>query len=1163
MKKSATGYSLSPTDLAGHLTCKHLSASSRAVADGLSTRPVRFGPVIDKLRESGTDHEKAYLEHLRSSDHSITDLTDGSAHALAAAMKSGADVIYQPALSDTRWSGRADFLVKVPGASLFGPWQYEPVDTKLAREARAGAVLQLCVYGHLLEAVQGARPAAMHLVPPGEGFTRVSFRTADFAAVFRWLAEELAAFVQAPPDTYPEPVPHCDVCNWWTECETRRRADDHLSYTAGISARQMEVLRTLGVLTLTALARWDDIESAPRANRDALTRLRDQARLQVDSRGLEVPQFCLREPIDASHGLALLPLPSPNDVFLDLEGDHFAEGGGHEYLFGWLAMGADGQHAYQSHWAGTRAAERAAFEAFMDVATAVRTRDPGAHIYHFAPYEPSALKRLASRYATRESELDALLRAEAFVDLYAVVRGGLMAGVERYSIKDLEPLFGYRRAQALDEAGMSRRLIETAIESGGLDDSLAGHRAIVEDYNREDCESALRLRDWLESLRTELEADGVVLPRPSPGSGTASEKVSALDERLATLRDGLLASLPADESQWKDSDRARFLLAHLLGFQRREDKAAWWEFFRLRDLDDEQRRDERRAVVGLVFDSEISRKSKTGKTLVPIHRYRFPGQEIDARPGDDLKFLPLSDANRAVAVATADGSGPSRDNAERNLGSVEALDVAEGWLDVKKRKDTVDTHPETGFFFKIVRAEVLLESLERFGTYVADHGLVPAAPYAAAVRLLERGPSALCGPEGSLCQPGESAVKAACRLCTELDGQVLAIQGPPGAGKTYTGAHVIATLVAAELRVGVAAVSHRVIDNLLSAAIEVAEASGVSLDAAHRDEHDESRDPRILSIKVQDDALAALQGGAIQVLGATAWTWARQDFEQAVDVLVVDEAGQMSLANTLACAPAALGLVLLGDPQQLEQPLQASHPEGSDVSALAHWLDGAATRPEDRGLFLATTWRLHPDIARFTSEIYYEERLSSEPGLDQQTVMPLEGRSLPVSGSGLRYLPVVSKGNTARSAEEVTVIADLARRLLNNAQWRNRHGGVARISADDLLIVAPYNAQVAALQASLPELSSRIGTVDKFQGQEAAVVIYSMTSSSPDDAPRGMAFLYDPHRFNVATSRARALCVLVGEPSLFSPRCQTPRQLALANAFCRFRELAQTIELPA
>jgi superfamily I DNA and/or RNA helicase len=264
----------------------------------------------------------------------------------------------------------------------------------------------------------------------------------------------------------------------------------------------------------------------------------------------------------------------------------------------------------------------------------------------------------------------------------------------------------------------------------------------------------------------------------------------------------------------------------------------------------------------------------------------------------------------------------------------------------------------------------------------------------------------------------------------------------------------------------------------------------------------------------------------------------------------------MSLSNVLAACPAGRGLILLGDPQQLEQPLQSSHPEGSEVSALAHLLGDEETMPLKQGLFLDSTYRLHPDIARFTSEAYYAGRVTAQPGLERQAILAADGTALEPSGSGLRYIEVAHAGNQARSPEEVEVIRSLTKRLLANGQWRDKHGKVMPLTGQDILIVAPYNAQVAALAEALPELRGRIGTVDRFQGQEAPVVIYSMTSSSPEEAPRGMDFLYDPHRFNVATSRASALCILVGSPALFEPECHSPRQMRRANGFCRYLELA-------
>ncbi len=1127
---------LAPTDLANFLSCRHQSARDLAAAKREVERPVRYGPVIDELKARGAAHEAAYLAHLEAQGLTIARLGKESTaepgtvyDSALAAMQSGADVIYQASLSQDQWSGRTDFLRRVETPSNLGEWSYEVIDTKLARETKAGTILQLCVYSHLLEKLQGCRPASMHVVRPGMGFEAESYRTEDYSAYFRFLEHGLERFVDADNKTYPEPVSHCDLCAWWSECEAQRRADDHLCYVAGISRMQIEALREMGIHRLAELAALEDVPTPSRGTREALVRVREQARVQQLAREREAPYYELLEPISENHGLGLLPEPTADDISLDFEGNHFAEHGVQEYLTGYVFNDPELGETYTALWAKTLAEEQEAFERFIDFATVVRERNPHAHIYHFAPYEPAALKRLMGRFATRERELDALLRGGAFVDLLTVVRRTLIAGVEHYSIKDLEPYFGYQREQDLREASMSRRLVEHAIESGDIDEAIQAHIEIVECYNREDCESTKRLRDWLEELRAQAEA-GANLPRPVPGDGEASEAISDLDRALQELRDGLLAGVPADPVDRTDEEQARFLLAHMMEFHRREDKAAWWEYFRLLDLAETDYANERRAVSGLEFVQQV----KAG--AAPVHRYRFPEQDLDALEGDAL-----------------------RDTEDAPFGTVAAVNYVEQTLDIKKRKDTAGEHRSGLVLFSRVPSDVLRDSLMRLGRFVIDNGLNSQLPYRSAVELLLRRPSPLVNDESSLIDAEETTLEAACRLVTQLDGHVLAIQGPPGTGKTFTGANMICTLVRAGLKVGITAVSHKVIVNLTEGAMKQAQEQQLDIHAVHKQSGQYDGDWNIERRNTYPPILKGLEHGEINLVGATAWCWSREDFEQSVDVLIVDEAGQMSLSNVLAVAPAARSLVLLGDPQQLEQPLQSSHPEGSEVSALAHLLGDHETMPPDRGLFLGETYRLHPDIARFTSEVYYEDRVMSRPELSNQTILPATeyGR---FTGAGLRYVAVEHAGRQARAPEEAEAIRSIVSELLAGGQWQDKHSELHPITVDDLLIVAPYNAQVATLSEALPELKHRIGTVDRFQGQEAAIVIYSMTSSSPQDAPRGMEFLYDPHRFNVATSRSMAMCILVGNPALFEPECRTPKQMKMANGFCRYLELCDVVE---
>jgi len=485
---------------------------------------------------------------------------------------------------------------------------------------------------------------------------------------------------------------------------------------------------------------------------------------------------------------------------------------------------------------------------------------------------------------------------------------------------------------------------------------------------------------------------------------------------------------------------------------------------------------------------------------------------------------------------------------------VHGIDRGARALDVKKRGAHTDTHPGSVFAHTVVNSDVLAAAIERVGADVIAQGLGGGSRYQVARELLlARAPRLGAGVFEP--HPAEDAVRFAVRIAPELRATVLSIQGPPGTGKTFTGAQMICELVSKGLKVGVTAVSHRVIRNLLERALVAAGERHVALRCAQKVSEAQAAPPGIDVLTDNADALAALTGGRAQVLGGTAWLWARPEFEAAVDVLFVDEAGQMSLANVLACSQAARSVVLLGDPQQLEQPQQGVHPDGAGVSALEHMLLSHKTVPPDRGIFLPETWRLAPELSAFTSEVFYESRLHSRAGLERQVLRGTD----PIEGAGLWVVAASHDGNQSSSTEEVDLVERLIDRMLRpGAEWIDAENVAHPMTHDDVLVVAPYNAHVALLEERLGPRGVRVGTVDRFQGQEAPVVIYSMATSRPEDAPRGMEFLYSLNRLNVATSRARCACVLVANPRLFEPECRSPRQMQLANAVCRFVELARS-----
>ncbi|WFU23650.1 TM0106 family RecB-like putative nuclease [Bradyrhizobium sp. CB1717] len=1131
MHKIGDRLNLGAGDLVGHLNCRYLTELDLEVAYGRLGKPRVWDPVLETLAERGALHERGYIDHLEASGLRTT-MIDGvgiDRSAVAAttdAMVRGDPVIVQAALHGGIWSGRADVLLRIERSSGLGAWSYEVIDTKLARETKGNTVLQISLYSDLLREMQGLEPESAYVVTPGTNYVPEQYRISDYAAYYRHVRASLERAVSdgETASAYPEPIGHCEICRWRRHCDEQRRADDHMSLVAGISKSQIGELERRGIDTTAALARMP-IPLAWRPDRGAaksFEKVRDQARIQVEGRNARKVLYEALPPTPG-FGLARLPEPSPGDIFFDFEGDPFVGDGGLEFLFGYLFADEQGGETYVGDWASNRQQERAAFERFIDFVMERLKKYPGLHIYHFAAYEPAALKRLMGRYATRENEVDDLLRAEIFVDLFSVVRHAIRASVESYSIKKLEPLYSYHRAVPLEEVGATMARTQARLEMADAAAIPEEDKAAIRGYNQDDCASTKALRDWLEIVRADLVSGGTEIGRPEASEAEIGAELDERQRKVAALVVRLTEGVPDDVADRSPQQQARWLLAYMLDWHGREKKSVWWEYFRLRDLSAEDLLHERDGLSELTFLD-----ARGGTAKAPVHRYSFAPQDTDIRADDDLR-------------------SPGGDK----FGRVVAISLDDRTIDIKKRADTAGLHPAAVFAHNFVDTQVLADALVRIGEYVADHGIEGEGGYRAARDLLMAVAPRL--RTGQLRTDGETALESAARIAVDLDESVFPVQGPPGAGKTFAGARMILALAKEKRTVGITANSHKVIRNLIDEVGTASREQAFAVDCIQKLSEMEDDGPGLRFTTDNGAFLDALSTGG-SVGGATAWFWARPDAAESVDVLFVDEAAQMSLANVLAVSQAARSIVLLGDPRQLEQPIQGGHPDGVDVSSLDHILGPHATVPPDRGLFLAETWRLHPLICSFNSEMFYESRLQPRPGLENQAIRST-GR---LQGAGLRYLPVTHEGNQSSSPEEAESIRGLVDEILRSGTtWIDRAAVERAVGRDDILVIAPYNAQVAEIQERIRGV--RVGTVDKFQGREAPIVIYSMTTSSHGDAPRGMEFLYSSNRLNVATSRAKCICVVVASPRLFGVECRTPRQMALANAFCRYLEMAETI----
>ena len=1114
------------------------------MARGKRAAPEWAAPDLEVIRELGLRHEARYLGFLREEGREVLHLggAEDEARALEEtrrAMDRGVEVIAQGALVGQAWLGRPDVLRRVPKPSNLGNWSYEAYDCKLARETKATTMLQLSFYSELLGHMQGVDPELMWVVAPGHAFAGEGYRVAEYAAYYRYVKsrlEKVCAGGQAE-ESYPEPCTHCNVCRWFQECDTRLRKDDHLSLVAGIRRLQRNQLEAWDRKTVARLAEMPIplTEKPLHGSREGLEHIREQARVQVAGR---TQQRAVHELLDVipEMGFCRLPEPSSADMFVDLEGDPFAgdvdAGGGQEYLFGFASAGDGGEPRYDKRWALTAEEEKAGFEWLVDEVMWRWKKVPEMHVYHFGAYEPSAFKRLMGRYATREEEVDDMLRAGVFVDVHTVLKQALRASVEEYSLKKLEALHEFKRKIPPDESREAMRYVEHRLQLGWEGDLPEKYRDLMEGYNSEDCFSTAALREWLEAERLKAIAAGATIARPAPGDPTPTENVKERAEKVNALVAELTSHLSPDRTQWKPLERRQWLLAQLLDWHRRENKATCWEYYRLSDMDDNALLDERSALAELQF---VRRTPPEGRGRLPVDTYSYPSQDTDIREGDKVGHKKLI------------------------VGTVEGIDLRERTIDIKKTGECLNLHPSSIFVdSRGPHWEVLADSTFRIGTWVKNDALDGNGEYRAIRDLLLGLPPRLSAGE-TLSQIGtETPVETACRVVSALQSSVFPIQGPPGSGKTFTAARMICSLVRQGKKVGVTALSHKVIGKVLKEVQIAADEFGIDVRCIQKI-RDDTQDEQIRGVEVtkkNEPPLARLRSGACHVAAGTVWMWAREEYLESVDVLFIDEAGQMALADVIAAGQAARNLVLVGDPQQLQRPLKGSHPEGAEKSALEHLIGEQKTITSDQGMLLPLTRRMHSKVCRFTSELFYEGKLHSHPVTEPQR---LEGHRW-LSAPGLWFIPVTHRGCRNASADEVDVIERLLEGFVRGGvRWLRTATTSKPVTLEDVLIVAPYNAQVSDLLARLPK-GTRVGTVDKFQGQEAAVVIYSLTTSSPEDAPRGMEFLYSLHRFNVATSRAMSNVIVVGSPRLFEPECKSPRQMRLANALCRYLELATIVE---
>jgi uncharacterized protein len=1117
----------SASDLMAFLECHHLSTLNLLALD---TKMERAAPdeQIQLIQDKGFAHEADFLESLRQAGGKIVELSSkgelqSNIAATRAAMAAGAEVIFQAALSDGTFFGYADFLRRVDRPSAFGDWSYEVADTKLAHRAKPKFMIQLAHYSELLTSIQGVQPGKMHLVL-GNRAER-SFRVSDYIRYYRHLRLQFEVFIAERPKTQPESCAHCPVCDWRDRCADAWERVDHLNQVANISKIQIKRLAENSVHTLAQLAELPPETTIRKMQPETLARIRGQASLQLKRRltGKNIVELLPRNPSQRT-GFDRLPPPDIGDLFFDMEGDPLHEGG-LEYLFG-VYFCENGEWTFREFWAHTRLEEKAAFVAFIDFVTEHLKRHPNAHIYHYAHYEPTALKRLMSSHGVREAEVDQLLRSSKFVDLFQVVRDAIRVSEPSYSIKNLEVFYMTKREGDVTSAGASVVFYEKWRQT--KDDDLLRK---IRDYNKDDCISTQLLHQWLLQLRPDL-------PEWQPevgaqdGQSEKSDKVKAHEMRLAAYEVRLLAGFSPDAPDLTADQHLRVLIFQLLDFYRRTAKPAWWALFARRDMTLDELVDDSECIAGMRLIS--TSLSATGRGA-QIALYQYPEQEFKLREGDTCV----------------------RTDTTQTIGTIGVVDQIKRTVEIKVGKNREIPEEISVSSGGPIPTDKIRDAIFR----LADELLSGGDRYAASFAFLKREAPRVKGHrEGDpFVAKSTDPMPQIIRAVANLDQSCLFIQGPPGAGKTYTGSHLIVDLLARGHRIGVTSNSHKAIHNLLKAVEKRAGERGLRFKglykASAQSKGSNFEGEVIENVVNNQEIFEDLSAGQVQLVAGTAWLFSDEGLDQQLDYLFVDEAGQVATANLVAMGTSATNIVLLGDQMQLGQPIQGVHPGDSGLSSLDFLLEGRATIPPERGVFLETSWRMHPDVCQFISDAMYESRLRTEEQNAHQRLVLTDDADSALRPTGVTYLPVIHDACSQSSEEEATKIRSIYMNLLRQ-RYRDRDGNERDMTAENILVVAPYNIQVNLLRQYLPE-DARVGTVDKFQGQEAEVAIISMTTSSGDYLPRFIEFLYSRNRLNVAISRARCLALVVMNPDLLSIRCSTVEEMALANSLCWVKEYSE------
>ncbi len=1142
-----------------------------------------------RLMKEGDMLEKNLLEIFKKEGKSFVDIGDISTnkkekHAKTIQfMKEGKDIIYQAALQNKSIIGNADFLYKISEPSNLGNWSYEPIECKLSSKTKTTFLIQSCCYCDLLENILGKKPNRFHLyLGGGKKLSDNIFKFSDFEYWYIQLKMQYKQFID---DFDPEKEPDIFPGNhgkWDTFLENELRDRRDLSLVAGMTQFQRNRLHKEKIFTIDDLAK-SDLSKTFKNEEDPLKILKKQAEVQLHPKNDNGKPYYEWRTIEENEKIKSLPFPNEGDVWFDMESCNDSISGEKlEYLFGAAYKDENGKLKFKFWWAHDRKQEEKAFKCWVKWIEERRSIEKynDMHIYHYGHYEKAAMRQLQEKYNGCE-EITDWLRSGLLVDLLPIVKTSIFLGEEGYSIKNVEKIYPeeYKFKRDADVANAVDSIIEYEIwkDSGEkiiVNGELHPKLKSIEEYNEIDCESTYILHDFLlkskyknPNIRINISSRKSVLEEQEKKNDELLEISNKILEIINIYNESDLAKKDLEElTNLGIKIRSQVSLSHLLKFHKKESNTIWWSYFDRKNVNESiELKSDIESIYNANFIKSVNSLNKNQKkTNTKLYEYKFEPiedskLETEFRKGklrmeifETEIILEVSDINikRGEIIFKCSKLKYDKYISKRD----KELDQISKKLDNEKVDHNV--FPNNCSFIRYPEdpSFTLRENLKEQATkWINNYNLIPVS----LKNLLDKNPN---NNIIELNQKIEKDLKNISYYIAEFinseKNTVLAIQGPPGTGKTTVTANSIYKMASFGLKIAVSSNSHAVINNLLIKVKECCELNDFEnqvLKSENRSKPDEDLLNKGISIIPTKNIVDLIEDSV--VVGGTVWALSGSELSQKFDVLVIEEAGQMSMANLMVMARCSNSILLVGDQQQLSQPSQAKHSWDSGLSTLEYWLSEKKVVPKDFGVFLKKSWRMHPDITSIVSKLFYEGKLKGFENNRENKIFwgksfkSNNGNAIP--SKGVHFETVLHSGNSQESQTEIQKIQEIIESL-TDSEFQYLSGGKikkGKITKNEIIVIAPYNKQVQKLQDCLKE-KANISTVDKFQGREAAVAIYSLTSSTGVDAPRGLNFLLETNRLNVAISRAKCLSIIVGSKSLFSSSVNSVEEAQLINNIC-------------